>query len=246
MTARGRPDRLDDLPAWGLREDAFDDDLRRGNTLARERYRADEDFSPDPEVWLNKPRMSHTEVSLRLGRFLLQSPIIGGNVVATLGGYELTRRESPQFPVARFLTEWLGFTPRVNRRYKWRGHYALPGVERRLVVTFDRLDGHISARLVTGNRLIVFLNGGLVNSASGSAERRMLHAALGRAMVWPGWRQTDHLAICVPRSGPFRRAIREFRLAHGVQRLGLHLLTVDRITGTVGGLVDLETLCMRT
>ena len=83
MTARGRPDRLDDLPAWGLREDAFDDDLRRGNTLAREHYRADEDFSPDPEVWLNKPRMSHTEVSLRLGRFLLPSPALSPTLAST-------------------------------------------------------------------------------------------------------------------------------------------------------------------
>jgi hypothetical protein len=61
----------------------------------------------------------------------------------------------------------------VNRRYKWRGHYALPGVERRLVVTFDRLDGHISVRLVTGNRLILFLNGGLVKLSRAAPGRHL-------------------------------------------------------------------------
>lgn len=241
---RPRPGDFDDLPAWGLREDVFDDRLREGYAFHEPRRpRADENFSPEPEVWLNKARMSQTEVSLRLGRFLLRSPMIDSNVVATLGGAELTRMDRPQFPVTRCLTERLGFEPKVNRPNKWRGHYSLPGVERRLVVTFDRGSGHVSVRLVTGYRLIVFVSAGRLDLQRGPAARRMLHSAIGRAVVWPKARRTDHLAVCVPRSGPFRKAVAEFRKADRVRDLRLHLLTVDRATGTVGGLVDLETLC---
>ena len=225
--------------------DAYDEAILRELTPPETPSRLyDQAFVEDPAVWLAQTRMSQTEVGLRLGRFLLESPIIDSNVVVPLSGYELTRTERPQFPVTRYLTERLGFAPKVNRPYKWRGHYSLPGVERRLVVTFDVHGGHVSARLTTGNRLIIFVSAGPTASRRGSSEHRMLHAAIGRAVVWEGARPTDHIAVCVPRSGGFRKAIAEFRRADLVQRLGLLLLTVDRHTGVVGGsFEELESAC---
>jgi hypothetical protein len=237
---------VDKLPAYGLREDEFDDRLRRYGSsryaLDDENEEDDEDvrFPPDPDAWVIRNRVSQTEVGLHLGRFLLRSPIVDSNVVVTLAGHELTRRERPQFPVARYLTEKLGFDPRVNRVNVWRGHYSLRGATRKLVVTYDRLDGHVSARLTSGARLIVFVSGGRMHSARGSAEHRALYAAIGRAVTWTAARPTDRLAICVPRSAEFRKAIANFRKADGVRRLGILMLTVDRNTSDVGGLVDLE------
>src|SRR3954464_8338798 len=144
MTSSGRSGDFDDLPAYGLREDVFDDRLRAGYSRYDREDFPDEDvkYPPDPAVWLARNRVSQTEVSLHLGRTLLKSPIIDSNVVLTLAGYELTRSERPQFPVTRYLTEDLGFAPKVNRPKKWVGHYALPGVDRRLVLHYDRHDGH--------------------------------------------------------------------------------------------------------
>jgi hypothetical protein len=238
---------LDTLPAYGLREDVFDDRLRRLGSLrysgADDDEEDDEDvrYPRDPNVWVIKNRVSQTEVSLHLGRFLLRLPAVDSNVVVTLAGYELTRSERPQFPVADYLTGNLGFDPRVNRVNVWRGHYSLPGVARKLVVTYDRLDGHVSARLKSGDRLIVFVTGGLMHSERGSAEHRMLHAAIGRAATWTRARPTDRLAICVPRSARFRKAIAGLRKADGVRRLGILMLTVDRTTSDVSGLGDLGT-----
>jgi hypothetical protein len=242
MPAPENNDEFDNLSAWGFVDDVHEEALRRGLGFpARPNRKYNENFSPDPTVWLTQKRMSQTEVSLRLGTSLLKSPVIDSNVVLTLAGHEMTRTERPQFPVTRYLTERLGFAPKVNRPYKWRGHYSLPGAERRLVVTFDRLDGHVSVRLASGNRFIVFVSAGSLEPKAG-AERRMLRAAIGRAVAWPGARRTDVLAVCVPRSAAFRKAIAEFRRTEGVRTLGLHLLTVDRSTGSVGGLLDVETL----
>src|SRR3954463_10541785 len=128
MTSSGRSGDFDDLPAYGLREDAFDDRLRAGFSRydPEDFVDEDEEYPPDPAVWLARNRMSQTEVSLHLGRTLLNSPIIDSNVVLRLAGYELTRSERPQFPVSLYLTDTLGFTPKVNRPKKWRGHYSLP------------------------------------------------------------------------------------------------------------------------
>jgi hypothetical protein len=215
--------------------------------FSRRRRGAAEDavYSPDPEVWVMRNRVSQTEVSLNLGRFLLQSPLTRGNVTVTLAGYELTRRERPQFPVARYLTEKLGFAPKANRRHVWRGHYSMRGAPQKLVVTFDRLEGHVSARLTNGDRLLVFVRGGRMHSERGSAEHRMVYSAIGRAATWAGARYADRLAICVPRSARFRKTLEDFRKAEGVRRLGIHMLTVDRTTGAVGGLEELEELIGR-
>jgi hypothetical protein len=239
---RHRPE-FDDRPARGPFEDIFDDSLDDEFSGAELPLRAKERYSAEPDVWLAQTRMSQTEVSLRLGRFLLRSPMVASNVVVTLAGYELTRQEQPQFPVMRYLTERLGFAPKVNRPYKWRGHYALPGIERRLVLHLDPSFGHVCVRLATGNRLIVFVSGGTMGSKRGSSEHRTIHSTIGRAVVWGGARATDEIGICVPRSGRFRRAISEYRKADRVQRLGIHLLTVDRVTGDVSGLGDLECRC---
>lgn len=232
--------------AWRLRDDAFEDAIFRGVDISKRNRRYNENFSPDPQVWLTNKRMSQTEVSLRLGRFLLESPIVYGTVMVTLAGYELTRTEHPQFPVRRYLVERLGFAPKVNRPTKWRGHYNRPGIDRTLFVTFNVHAGHLSAPLATGGRLIVFVSAGPTDSKRGSIEHRLLHSAIGRAVAWRGAKPTDEIAVCVPRSAPFRRVIDDFQKADRLQRLGLHLLTVDRITGTVSGRGALETICKRS
>jgi hypothetical protein len=235
---------FDDLPAYGLREEAFEDWLRKNAAMDKE-VLEDELDEPDPpplEEWMARNRVSQTEVSLNLGRFLLKSPAVKGNVTVTLAGYELTRHERPQFPVTRYLTEKLGFDPKPNRPHIWRGHYSMAGVARKLVVTFDRHEGHVSARLMDGNRLIVFVSGGSMHTRRGSAEHRMIHSAIGRAAAWTGAKRTDHLAICLPRAPRFRKTIEVYRQAEGVRRLGIHLLTVDRTQSVVGGFGDLEEL----
>jgi hypothetical protein len=218
-----------------------DDDEDEGRDLDREQYqlRAIEDYSADPAVWLADTVMTQTEVALRLARHLIVSGIACSKVMVTLAGAELTHRENPQFPVDRFLTERLGFTRRGLRKDSWEGSYIMKDRPHALVLLDrDRLDGHLTTRLASGVRLIALASRGQIATVRGSAEHKCVKAAIGRAATWDS-RAFDVLAICVPRSKLFSKAVRVFREREGVKRLRLHLLTVDRHSVDVDGVEEL-------
>src|SRR6476661_5726772 len=65
------------------------------------------------DVWLDDRKMTQTEVGLRLATFLLSSRLAATPVIVTLSGYELARDDKPLFPVRRYLTERLGYSPDI-------------------------------------------------------------------------------------------------------------------------------------
>jgi hypothetical protein len=258
----------DDRPAHGLRDDAEDDRLRsqprltpeeqkarrdqgrrvrphneedEGRDLDREPYqlRAIENYSADPAVWLADTVMTQTEVALRLARHLIVSGVACSKVMVTLAGSELTRRENPQFPVDRFLTEHLGFSAGKLRKDSWEGSYMMKDRPHALVLLDrDRLEGHLTTRLANGERLIALASRGHISTVRGSAEHKCVQSAIGRAAT-RDCRAPDVLAICVPRSKLFSKAVRVFREREGVKRLRLHLITVERHGADVDGMEEL-------
>jgi hypothetical protein len=252
MPTRRRSDEYDDLPAVGLRQDEFDERLRKSMRLTDEeremlnrgalreprQIRAIENYSKDPADWLAESCMTQTEVALRLGRALIVSGTAQSKVVVTLAGNELTHREKPQFPVDRFLTEWLGFTRVRMRRESWEGAYRMNDQKRSLVLLDrDRFEGHIATRLSRQRRLIAFVSRGVTASTRSSGEHKWVRGVIARAATWDAGPR-DILAVCVPRSVQFSKVVRAFREREGIKRLRLRLLTIDRQTGDVGGLDD--------
>lgn len=270
MPQHNRP--FDNLPAFGLREDARDDFLRRYSqpltpeqhksvrealkaerALARAESNDEEDddderelgairraekYPKDPADWLIKPRMTQTEVSLRLAKYLITRKLVSSKVALTCAGYELTRRDMPRFPIHRFLTENLGLTARQNIGDKCRGSYIMKDRPQSLVIDFDRLNGHLITHLGSGQRLVVFASAGRVASSRSPAEHKQLRGAIGRALTWEGADALDLLAVCVPRSSQYLRLSMTFREAEGLKRARLIILTVDRHSGEVHGLPE--------
>jgi hypothetical protein len=235
----------DDRPAFGLRDDAFDDRLRAEQTDddwddrdGRRPYqlRKIENYSPDPADWILAKTATQTEVALRVACFLIVSGLAAAKVVVTLAGSELTHREQPRFPVDRFLVERLGFRRRRVRKNSWVGSYTKEGFAHALVLLdLDRSDGHVETRLADGRRLIVLPSRGLVASSRSSAEIKWVQNAIGRAAIYD-CRARDQLAIAVPRSAQFSKHLHSCRRRPKIQQMGLLLLAVDRLTGDVSGL----------
>ena len=257
-------DENDRRPAWGLRDDAFDDYLRsldpprsktppgkspdapeddvfsgavdEGHDTPRRRGRAK--LATHPEGWFKNTRMSQTEVGLRLAKHLTTSPLVVNDVMLTLAGYELNKRDAPKFPVVRMLTQW-GFIHRPGNYTPddWRGFYDKPHQSRSILANFDRLDGHVLARLASGQRLVVVVSAGTLVKSKNATESNLLSRAIGRAARWKRGTPNDLLAVCLPRSERFRELVAEAREAEGVKRIGLIFLLVDR-GGGFSGLPD--------
>jgi hypothetical protein len=244
----------DDRPAFGLRDDDYDDHLRKhalsdeerddisaGYSRARHQIRKIEKYSKDPADWLADTCMTQTEVALRLGRSLITSGAAQAKVVITLAGDELTNREMPRFPVDRFLTERLGFTRQGLRTRSWEGVYIMKDRSHSLVLLDrDRFEGHLTTRLSGRRRLVAFVTRGHTTTTRSAGEHKWLRGAIGRAATWDA-RARDVLAVCAPRSAQFSKIARTFREREGVKRLRLHVLIIDRQTGDVTGLEDLQT-----
>ena len=135
-------------------------------------------------------RMSQTEVALRLARHLAESPLFRSNVYVRIGGAEVNRRgdDVDVFPVKSHLARW-GFSKDPNRpgfKPEWIGFYTSGRTGRKLLVNFDKHDGHIMAFFTTGQRLIVHCTGGNVGNTRSPAEHHDLHRAMGRAICWAG------------------------------------------------------------
>ena len=187
-------------------------------------------------------RMSHTEVALRLARKLAESPLVDGTVYLQLGGAELRRRgDDPIFPVAAHLSRW-GFSKDASRpeaKPRWIGFYSHKRHSRKLLLNFDRSDGHVMAFLANGQRLIVHCTAGNVTETRSPAEVHDLNRAIGRAVGWHGTRDNDIIAVCTPRSERFRKLTALKAKSVGVQRAGLKFFHVDR-GGDIIGLRELS------
>jgi hypothetical protein len=253
MPSKRRNDDDDQRPAYGLREDAFNDRLRSEGPMTdeeREEYWGDdrlpyelrkpERYPDDPATWLADPCMTQTETALRLARALIVSGVAQATIRVTLAGNELTRREKPRFPVERFLVENLGFFQQRLRKNSWEGFYFLEHQEHRLaLMDHDRMEGHLETKLRGGRRLIAFVSRGHTASTRSSGEIKWVRSVIGRAATWDA-KPFDVLAVAVPRSAHFSKIVKAFRQVEGIRRLRLHLLTVDRHSSDVGGLIDLR------
>jgi hypothetical protein len=247
---------VDDLPAYGLREDAFDDGLRsltRRTDDERARLReharrmqdeADEDAADDDDpyedpdfgrqVWRRASRVTTTELCLFLGGNLLRQPVITSNINGWLSGHEL-KRGPRQFDVDDFAVRKLGFSPKPQKKDDWRGNYIMKGVRHKLVLKHDKLDPCITVRLASRQRLVIFVAGGRMHS-KGHGEPGILRDLIGRAASWMHGTPNDVFAVCVPRSEHFRQAVARWSQTEGARRLRLHFLTVERYTGAISGL----------
>lgn len=220
-------------------DDEDDDDSTDAFSHATsDRLRRPERFAEDPSVWLAQHRMSQTEVGLRVASFLLSSGLAATPVVVLLAGYEMTRRERPQFPARRFLTDRLGLTTDIADPLEWRGAYHMKGRPHPLCLDWDKHAGHVATFLPSGQRLVVFVTAGLLRESRSPAEHARFWRVLGRAIASPLTDATDLLAVCVPRSERYRKLAAEFRQAEGILRSRLAVLTVDR-NGYVDGLQSL-------
>jgi hypothetical protein len=183
-------------------------------------------------------RMSQTEVALRLARHLAESPLLKSTVYVQIGGAEVNRRgdDVDVFPVSSYVARW-GFSKdpgRAGVKPEWIGFYTSGRTGRKLLVNFDKHDGHIMAFFTTGQRLIVHCTGGNVGNTRSPAEHHDLHRAVGRAICWSGTKPEDVIAVCTPRSERFRKMTAVRSASVGVKRAGLLFLHVDRGGGILG------------
>ena len=192
-----------------------------------------EDYSPDPADWLAPHHMSATETSLRLARWLLARKLVVSDIHVALTGHELTRRNTPRFPVERFLAE--RSVSRLDRGAEedWQGRYLLHGASHALRLHADRDEGDVVATLVNGRRLVAQVSRGVVGETRSPAEHRMLRAVIGRAVTFEHYEASDWGAAVVPRNSRFRLLAARWRRAPLMERAGLLILTVDRV-----GMVD--------
>jgi hypothetical protein len=200
--------------------------------------RPEPDYPTDPAVWLAANKMTQTEVSLRLARYLLAQRLAATDIEVTLTGYELTRRERPRFPVVRFLTD-RGFRP-LERTDDWRGTYLLNGATPALRLHSEPDRGDLLTTLTTGRRLVAHVSRGSLAATRSPAEHKLLRNALGRALTFEHSAPADLPAAVVPRSKRYRELAARWRAAAGVSRAGILILTVDR-AGMVDGFGDFGT-----
>jgi len=193
-----------------------------------------EDYSPDPADWLAPHHMSATETSLRLARWLLARKLVVSDIHVALTGHELTRRNTPRFPVERFLAE--RSVSRLDRGAEedWQGRYLLHGASHALRLHADRDEGDVVATLVNGRRLVAQVSRGVVGETRSPAEHKMLRAVIGRAVTFEPYEPSDWGAAVVPRNARFRQLAARWRRTQPMERSGLLILTVDRV-GTVDG-----------
>ena len=183
-------------------------------------------------------RMSQTEVALRLARHLAESPLLDGTVYVQIGAAEVNRRgdDVAVFPVRSYLSRW-GFSKergRTGAKPEWIGFYTSRRTKRKLLVNFDKHDGHVMGFFITGKRLVVHCTAGNLANTRSPAEHHDLHRAVGRAICWAGAKPEDVLAVCTPRSERFRKMTAERSESVGVKRAGLRFFHVDRGGGMIG------------
>jgi hypothetical protein len=259
-------DENDGRPAWGLRDDAFDDNLRSQNPSrpkkppqdplddAEEidgvesledvavpdddpprRGRGPARLSANPNGAFKNSRMTQTETALRTADNLAKCPLIIHDVLVTIAGFEAKRRKGPEFPVMRTMTKW-GYVrePGNHEPGAWNGLYAKAGQPKRILLNFDRSNGHMLTRLATGQRLVVFMTAGSLAPTKSSTESKQLSSAIGRVSRWANGTPEDQFAVSVPRTERFRSLVAEAKEADGVKRLRLIFLLVDRGGGFSG------------
>src|SRR6266550_4380074 len=184
-------------------------------------------------------RMTQTEVALRLARHLAESPLIRSTVYVQIGGAEVNRRgdDVDVFPVSSYVARW-GFSHDPGRVVPnlpdWIGFYTSRRTQRKLLVNFNKHDGHIMAFFTTGQRLIVHCTAGNVGNTRSPAEHHDLHRAMGRAIGWAGAKLEDVTAVCMPRSERFRKMTAERSASANVKKAGLLFFHVDRGGGMIG------------
>jgi hypothetical protein len=215
------------LPNEQIREDEEENPRRRGRAKR---------FSADGAV---DTRMCQTEVALRAGRHLAESPLLAGGVYVQVGGAEVNRvgNDVPEFAVKSHLSRW-GFTKDPTRPGgnlpEWIGFYTSRRTKRKLLVNFSKHNAHVMAFLATGQRLIVHCTAGNIGNTRSPAEHHDLHRMVGRAILWPGTKPEDLIAVCTPRSERFRKMTAGRSHVDGVQRSRLIFLHVDRGGGITG------------
>ena len=194
---------------------------------------AEPDYDPDPAVWLAANRMTRTEASLRLARYLLAERRVASDVAVSLTGHELTRRERPRFPVVRYLAE--RDVVHRDRTDDWRGTYLMKGATHALWLHSESAGADVVATLASGRHFVGHVSAGLLDASRSPAEHTQLRSALARAFTYELAEPDDLAAAVVPRSTRFRALAVRWRAALGVSRAGILILTVDR-AGAVGGL----------
>src|ERR1043166_680522 len=209
MPRRSLHDPAADLrPASGLRDDLFDEQLRRRGPVdesedlddspkRRRGERRDVDFLDATRTdfvqlledgrrlqhpahdWRAANRITSSEVATVFGARLLQTGETTSNVKVFLAGYELTRDER-RFDVEQFLCDKLGFLPKARRKNDWRGNYSLPGIRHKLVLDLDPRRPRLEVNLRRRWHMTVFFAGGAIKS-DGLAEAGMLRELADKA-----------------------------------------------------------------
>ncbi|HVT38388.1 MAG TPA: hypothetical protein VHE78_05065 [Gemmatimonadaceae bacterium] len=190
-------------------------------------------------AWLSAPRMTRSEVSLRLALFLLKERLVASEVTVALTGDEMSaKKHRPIFPVIDFLVRHQ--CEKENpENHGWCDRYAVSGAAHALVLCEKADEAPLVAKLSSGARLLVDVMGGPTDPTRSSREHTQLRTAIGRAITLDDVLKADVLAVAMPRSKRFRQLALQWRDAPRLVAAGLRLVWVDR-AGNVEGLKGLR------
>ena len=181
-------------------------------------------------AWAASPRLTRTEVGLRLALHLLRERIARGDVAVALTGAEMSgRAKRPLFPVDDFLAAQK--CERVTRGEADdpdAAYFMVEGAEHRIALSLKPTEAPLWCALPGRARLLVDVMSGSMSPTRSSAEHTQLRTALGRLITLPDVRKNDVLAVAMPRSARFRQLVGLWRLAPKVVEARVRLLLVDR------------------
>ena len=131
-----------------------DDAINASDLSTHDRKRTrEEPPNLDPEQWLQGPRMTQTEASLRLALYLIREGHATSDVSVTICPRELTRvGQRPRFPVEWFLEDH-GCTRRITKGggIEWQARYSVEGSAFSIRLDDERGTCDVMAKVAVGS-----------------------------------------------------------------------------------------------
>ena len=173
-------------------------------------------------------------MSLRLAIHLIATGRTQSDVIVALDGAQIKTGDTQHFSVDEFLRP-LGWTKNESSEsHPWRGSYSCASKPFHIVIHSRSGEGDVTAKLTSGELLIVEAKKGTLFKSKSSGEYPLLREALGQLMTLKTVPERSVLAVAVPHGDGFVRLAKLWRDAPLVRQAGIRLLTVAP-TGEVDG-----------
>jgi len=171
-------------------------------------------------------KMSEAEVSLRIAFFLIEQRSTASDVKVAIDGAQIKTGLTVHFPIIDFLNSY-GWT-KISNESGWQGVYANQQWHPHIQIHSLPGQGDIVATLQSGQTLRVESKKGSLLKSKSSQEYHLIHEALGQLLTIEKVNDKDILAVAVPYSDKFEVLAKRWREAPLIQKIGMHILTVDR------------------